>query len=39
VYPDAITLAPARPATGSAEAGSAAAGPPARPCAGAPAPR
>ena len=39
VYPDAITLAPARPATGWAEAGSAAAGPPAQPCAGAPAPR
>jgi len=34
VYPDALTLAPARP-----EAGSAAGGPPARPCAGAPAPR
>ena len=39
VYPDALTLAPARPGTGRAEAGSAAAGPPARPCADAPAPR
>jgi RecB family exonuclease len=39
LYPDTLTLAPARPETGSAAAGSAAAGPPAPPCAGAPAPR
>jgi hypothetical protein len=37
LYPDALTLAPARPETGSAAVGSAAAGPLAPPCAGAPA--
>ncbi|MCP9488651.1 MAG: UvrD-helicase domain-containing protein [Solirubrobacteraceae bacterium MAG38_C4-C5] len=39
LYPDALTLAPARPGTGWEEAGSAAAGPPAQPSADAPAPR
>ncbi|MDQ3609070.1 MAG: PD-(D/E)XK nuclease family protein, partial [Actinomycetota bacterium] len=39
VYPDEVTLAPARPGTVWAEAGSAAGGPPAQPCAGAAAPR